>query len=233
MGNLSPWLLNVVINCSELLSGDTPALFDLNTLMSEEDVPKVICAHYQTSFENVSIRLLNSHTPGDGLKANGVKLGRLSISKLRAGRSKISWYSKSEEYIFWIKVSGSINQWVFKKKLNSEDTIRKKDIVLAPVDVSKIADISLLPKLSPIGKAVNRSVRVDQLVTNKLLSDPPLVKRNDRVIIKLYSGGIKLTLNGKALKTGWNVDDNVSVELESKERLNAKVMGIKEVYVEM
>ncbi|MBF0162030.1 MAG: flagellar basal body P-ring formation protein FlgA [Magnetococcales bacterium] len=76
-----------------------------------------------------------------------------------------------------------------------------------------------------VGKAVNRDVRTGQVLLEKWLEEPVVVKRGDRVRVTLIRGGLKIETSGVAMQPG-RIGEHISLRnTESKSLYEAQIIA--------
>lgn len=82
-----------------------------------------------------------------------------------------------------------------------------------------------------IGKEARQALQPDSIVYTDLIQSPILVKRGEVITVAAESGGIRVRTTAKAVQEGSH-GDLIQVEtLDSKQKFNARVVGIREAAV--
>jgi flagella basal body P-ring formation protein FlgA len=81
------------------------------------------------------------------------------------------------------------------------------------------------------GKRALRSLDAGQLVERKMLDDPPLVKKGERVRIEAAGGQIRVTALGRVLQDGRAGEQVKVMNLMSGKEIHATVTGVGAVAV--
>ena len=186
--------------------------------ITADEWPQTICNNLK-SYKNVSLRVL--HVSKTKIKENYLDYGtgQYQIGKMQAGRIKFKWYSDKGNHniVAHFKVDAYKNVWVFRKHLNPFHEITSYDVKRSIENVARYKSINDTYVFSPVGKYTTHRVYKNQVVTEKLLTDPPLVTRNQTVRLVLKNGnGLTLKATGKALNTAWKKGDSVTVLVNKK-----------------
>jgi len=86
--------------------------------------------------------------------------------------------------------------------LKKGTVLTNKDIYLADTDIRQLPRNAITDPKVVIGKVLKRSVRADMVLTDTLLTDKPLVKKGQKVMIVYEGPGLRLTAPGIAREDG-------------------------------
>ena len=82
-----------------------------------------------------------------------------------------------------------------------------------------------------IGMEARKPMQAGEIVLADQVQSPVIVKRGELITVGSQSGGIRVRTSGKALQDGAK-DELIAVEsLESKQRYDARVVGLREAAV--
>ena len=113
-----------------------------------------------------------------------------------------------------VPVSGrvSITQAIVRAagRIRSGQIIGHEDVVLAENGHHKIHEDVFSRIDAVIGKKARRNIRSGQPITGRMIEDPPMVKKGNRVLLKAENAYIKVTALGKVLQDG-HIGDEVRV----------------------
>ncbi len=192
-----------------------------------------VCAVLADEYQNIHIDVLRVIEKGEA--GSGSSRGKISIESVRAGRAKIVWQSNDGNFnvTFFTKIKGEKNTWVFKKSLSPGTEIKRRHIRKEMKDVLRYSGLKEIVSYVPVGRVTSKRVDRSQVITADLVKHQALVEKNERVDIVVLNNGIRIRAKGKALTTGWNLDDKIQVFVnQSSEAIEAFVMGEKLVYVQ-
>lgn len=223
--------LSASISCTSVLNDDpvlSPAALVKFDSWQTGFCQKYKSAQYALYFEKIS------ETPRNAEIETQATLGYLTIGSIRSGRVKIDWQSTTTKASIRLKVIAMQEAWVFNRSVSPGSEIKEEDIVYKLADVSILIGEKKVVIHKPAGKSTSRQARKGQVITEDLIQEPPLVKRNNHVTITVVSGTLKLISPGIALETGWHIGKNVQVKADNTSgAINAKVTGKDAVLVEM
>ena len=203
------------------------------------NVQQQVCQQLSSRYQNISLSLISSGTVPEKALADELVAQNIELGNMRAGRLPVSilWSAsaaKKQKGVLWFRVNAMTSVWRTRHDLKAEQLISASDVELVQLDVAIEPTASAQPTASPVGKAVLRSVRKNQVLASDVLSEPALVKRNDRVRVMLIQAGLQLLARGTALTTGWRKNDVVQVQVTGAEStITGKVANVGEVYVEI
>ena len=106
--------------------------------------------------------------------------------------------------------------------LIATEVIRAGDLVTHDNARSEDGDLSEDDK-AMFGKQVRRTVYVGKAVTASNTHAPYLVKRNQAVTVKYLSGGLEITLSGRAMESAAAGDSVTIMNTSSRELINGTV----------
>ena len=105
-----------------------------------------------------------------------------------------------------VPVSGkvSVSQRLLKaaKRIQSGMDIERSDLVLAMEERMSLRDQALTAPEDVVGKRAVRTIQPGQIITTKLIEEPPMVKKGETVTIKAENQWIRVTALGKVLENG-------------------------------
>lgn len=204
-----------------------------------DQVQQQVCQQLAPRYDTVSLKLIGQGSMTDEQMTNLVDVSRIELGAMRNGRLpvSVSWPTASGERrtnAIWFRVTATVSTWRARRDLRAEHVITPSDIEQVKIDVAAESPANPSPASTPVGKAILRSVRKNQVLAGDVLSEPALVKRNDRVVVKLSQAGLEVIARGTALTTGWRKDDVVQIQIAGAEAtVTGKVANEGEVYVEM
>ncbi|PCK03397.1 MAG: flagella basal body P-ring formation protein FlgA [Alteromonadaceae bacterium] len=199
--------------------------------------PYYVCNKYTQQYYNVRLKVLKqSNNTTIEVKTSNKSLGQLEIGEVLAGRAKIQWHANTgtKKYLWWIQIQAQQDVWVFRHNLNIEEKIKKSDIKKSRSDVAKLLGVQTPTKESPAGKITRRTVRKGAIITENLISPPPLIRKNDAINIIASNAKITLSSRGIALNTGWKAGEHIQVKVNgATEAIRATVSGKKTAHVDI
>ena len=114
---------------------------------------------------------------------------------------------------------------VLKRAVQRGDVVQTDDIVFERRDRETFGDESPISAKLAVGRVARVALRTGAVLRDRDLAKQILVERNMPVSMTLESGGLQLTLKGKAMDSG-ALGDVVSVQnLNSKRTLQGVVTG--------
>lgn len=203
------------------------------------NVQQQVCQQLSSRYKNISLNLISSGTVPEKALADRLVAQNIELGNMRAGRLPVTivWPAsdaKKQQGVMWFRVSAMTSVWRTRRDLKAEQLISASDVELVQLDVAAEPTATAEPKVSPVGMAVLRPVRKNQVLVSDDLSEPALVKRNERVRVMLNQPGLQLLARGTALTTGWRKNDVVQVQITGAEAtVTGKVANVGEVYVEI
>tara|TARA_B100000470_G_scaffold55768_1_gene42078 strand:- start:135 stop:509 length:375 start_codon:yes stop_codon:yes gene_type:complete len=109
--------------------------------------------------------------------------------------------------------------------------IRRNDIEWINVRLSKIPQDIVMDEEDLIGMAAKRTITKNTPIRYAYIRKPILIKRGSLVTINLTTPAMRLTARGKALQEG-SIGDTVQVKnMQSKQKIEARVTGVNKVAV--
>lgn len=203
------------------------------------NVRQQVCQQLSSRYKNISLSLISIGTVPEKALAHGLAALNVELGSMRAGRLPVSimWSApaaKKQQGVMWFRVNAMTSVWRTRHDLKAEQVISGTDVELVQLDVAAEPKTAAEPISSPVGMAVVRPVRKHQVLASDDLSEPALVKRNDRVRVMLNQAGLQLLARGTALTTGWRKNDVVQIQVSGAEAtITGKVASVGEVYVEI
>lgn len=120
---------------------------------------------------------------------------------------------------------------VVQQPLRRGAIISEADVALVILDISKVQD-PLYDLVDVVGKRVARSLRTGQIVEQKNIEFPPVIKKGDFVRIIAQRGKMVLTASGVARQDG-RLNDVIRVQNSSSQKdVRGRVVGPSQVKVE-
>lgn len=101
-----------------------------------------------------------------------------------------------------VKMSRYLPVVVAKTGLNRDQPLRSEDLVIEMRNVSVGSSGYFTEVASVLGMVGKYTITPGNVITPKMLKQAILVKRNDPVIIRAQSGGLRVQMNGKAMGQG-------------------------------
>ena len=99
------------------------------------------------------------------------------------------------------------------------------DIELKAVPIRRIDNTTVEDAAELVGMAAKRTLRVDQPVRARDLERPKIVAKNAVVTVRYQAPGLMLTMRGKALQAGAQGDLIDILNVQSKRKIQGKVIG--------
>jgi flagella basal body P-ring formation protein FlgA len=120
---------------------------------------------------------------------------------------------------------------VVNKRMRRGREIRQNNIEWINVRVSKIPQDIVMDEEDLIGMAAKRTITKNTPIRYSYIRKPILIKRGSLVTINLTTPAMRLTAQGKALQEG-SIGDTVQVKnIQSKQKIEARVTGVNKVAV--
>lgn len=168
--------------------------------------------------------------PAGGLRVEVIP----SVAQVVGSRHFTLIYKVDGRTVKNLSVSGKLEVLadvvVAQRNLRRGEIIDRQDVALASLDISKIKQ-PLFYINDVIGKKVIRNIRSAQVVQEKNIDFPPLVKKGAFVKIIARRGGLLLTATGIAKQDG-KLDDAIRVRNSASQKdITAKVVGADQVEV--
>jgi len=131
-----------------------------------------------------------------------------------------------------IKATMTGNFAFAKKRLPSKEALEADDIALQRMSVEgSLADIPISDLASFVGMRAKISIPAGQVIRASMVEEIPLVERGDRVTILLQSPSFHISTVGRAEGDGVKGQIIKVVNLSSRKRVHAEVIGEKLVKV--
>ncbi|MBW1801916.1 MAG: flagellar basal body P-ring formation protein FlgA [Deltaproteobacteria bacterium] len=128
-----------------------------------------------------------------------------------------------------VPVSGkvSVTQRFLKaaKRIKSGMDIERGDIVLAMEERMSLRDQAMTDPEDVVGKRAVRTIQPGQIITAKLVDEPPMVKKGKTVIIKAENRWLRVTALGKVLENGSMGDQVRVLNISSGKEVFSTVRG--------
>lgn len=198
--------------------------------------PAATCAELGREYQNVNFALLRRVQSGSTREIAANEPGSVSVGSIRAGRMNVVWRSRRDNttMTFSTKVTCEQEVWVFKKSLNPMSEIKSGHIKKQLANVSRVLGVQELVLDKPLGQLTRKRTMKGQVITQNLVSEKPLVMKNDNVVVRLSNNGLTIRTRGRALNHGWQLGETVRVRVHKGESpVTAKVIGEKLVNVEI
>ena len=133
------------------------------------------------------------------------------------------------------RVAGKLHELmeipVLDRNLTRGQLIRPEHIESFSIRESKISRDTILTEEEIIGMATKRVIRAGIPIRTSQVMRPLLVKRGDLVTIKLTTPFMRLTTQGKSLVSGSHGETIQVKNIQSKQVVEAKIIGKNEVVV--
>jgi flagellar basal body P-ring formation protein FlgA len=134
-----------------------------------------------------------------------------------------------------VQVSGkvSLERPVVRTTRNIEagQTLEQQDLIVVKERLFDSGKELLADKGEAAGKRALRSLDAGQFVERKMLENPPLVKKGERVRIEASGGRIRVTALGRVLQDGRAGEQVKVMNLMSGKEIHATVTGVGAVAV--
>jgi flagella basal body P-ring formation protein FlgA len=103
--------------------------------------------------------------------------------------------------------------------------LRHQDLETRPLPAAEIDADPILDRAAAVGMELRRSVRSDQPLTHRDIGLPILIRRGDRLEVRVVQGGITVSTTARALEDGAESETiEVQIEGASRKRLLARVI---------
>ena len=123
------------------------------------------------------------------------------------------------------------NVVVTRRPLGRHKIIRKADISIKRIDISKLQVNIINDPEKVIGRRTKRSIDPATILRTDLVEFPPIVKRGDVVTIIAEADGMRITALGKVKKKGHKGERLKVLNLASKKEIYARVVDANTVKV--
>lgn len=120
---------------------------------------------------------------------------------------------------------------VATSNLRRGDTLNATNLVLQQLDISRLKQPIFVAE-EVYGKQLKQALRLGQPLSLKQVDFPPLIKRGERVEIRLQRGGMILTAAGEARQDGFAGETIKVKNIESQREILAQVFAAGLVRVE-
>lgn len=121
--------------------------------------------------------------------------------------------------------------WVADCNLSRHQSIDRRHVHAEMRETTDMVKTPLLSTDSVVGKRTRRVVAKDRILSMDMLETPPMVRRGDRVTVKLLHNNLEITLNAVAKEDGWSGDFIKVRDTRSGNELVAEVVSSSEVQV--
>ncbi|MCX7970336.1 MAG: flagellar basal body P-ring formation chaperone FlgA [Negativicutes bacterium] len=101
-----------------------------------------------------------------------------------------------------VKISGRRPAVVATVPIAANQPIGREMVAVRPVDLARLAGGFYTDPGAVVGKAVNRGVPADTVISDSLLVMPVVIKRGQVVMLNVHSGGVDISLPAEALQDG-------------------------------
>ncbi|NCC67884.1 MAG: flagellar basal body P-ring formation protein FlgA, partial [Clostridia bacterium] len=106
------------------------------------------------------------------------------------------------------------------------------DLVVGRMDLARAPSGGFSDPKQVVGRRASRMIAAQTVVTDRMIENPPLVKRGDSVTIVAQGGGVRATAAGKARQKGCLGDRIAVVNLDSQRTIYAQVVDGRTVAVD-
>lgn len=135
-----------------------------------------------------------------------------------------------------VRISGSYVEMasvpVLSRALQRGDLVREEDVAFEKRERSSLGGDAPISAKMVIGRVARTAMRAGALLRDRDFSKPLLVERNMPVTISFETGGLHLTMKGKAIEAG-ALGEVIAVQnLTSKRMLQAVVIGAGQARVQ-
>ncbi len=130
----------------------------------------------------------------------------------------------------WVEIYEPV---VFAKRdLKRGEPVGRGDLYAERVNIARMPDRVLTDTASAVGYRCKHSIRAGTAVKEWMLERTPVVSRGDRVVILAESAGIRVTVPGRIMETGYE-NERVAVEnTMSRKKIFARVVDSATVVVD-
>lgn len=219
-------LLNLSVDCSTL---------KLHELDEGEKWKKEVCEKLVVDYENVVLTPISSSykkVAGDGLR--GIVLSTPLAGRLKIRRVINDGNNGFQEILTNYSFNAYKTVWVLKKKIRHGDLIDKKDIFRKKINVAPFIGLRNFDVKNPVGMTTIKNMPSGSFLYEEIISAPALIRVKDRVTVVLHLDNLKIKTIGVALENGINLEDEIKVKIiDTGAVVNAKIIGKKDVYVEI
>ena len=115
--------------------------------------------------------------------------------------------------------------------LRRGDTLDENNLMLQQLDISKLKQ-PIFSAEDVYGKQLKQSLRLGQPLALKQVDFPPMIKRGERVEIRVQRGALMLTAAGEARQDGFEGDSIRVKNIESHREILCQVLAPGLVHVE-
>ncbi len=213
-------MILLFISASSIAADGKPPLCQAENADSNKHLSPVflemvgmVCDKWKTRFEKITWQLMGN---GDKkIQDVNKKIISYEIGELKNGRIWIRADSfsggKLQKEIFWFRIKGFATVWSTKRDISVNSVLAKEDLILQTTDVSVENLTQDQIVTDPVGMFVRKSLRRGAIISKASVSGPPLIQQNQQIGVLIENSGLQITAKGKALSTGWNVGDAITV----------------------
>lgn len=235
IGSLAIAALTAAVSCNAVLRESSVGQEQPAALIGASEWQVPFCQQHANDFDEVEFEVITQQKTRN-IEQQKTARGSLHIGPVRAGRAQLKWQSADspDHVTVWLKVTAKRNSWTVNKSIPPGGSIEAVDVQQVVANVAPLMGIKVISAESPVGKVAAKQMRAGDIVTADSVTEPPLVKRNDRVQVIVRSGALQITSPGQALATGWKVGDLIPVTVENAEGpTEAKVIGKGNVAIQI
>lgn len=121
---------------------------------------------------------------------------------------------------------------VSRRPLKKGQIIDKEDVYLSLVDVRHLPKGSLTRKEMAWSKSLTRSVGANVPLVETDVSEPPLVKKGQKVLLVAFAPGLRITTYGEAREDGYAGRQIKVLNLDSKKNVRGTLVDANQVKVD-
>lgn len=226
------FLLSLLIGSTFSCSGYTSVQLELHSSIEIRKLPKSVCKNFGSNYDALNFKILKDHRNNHYVEGKNLSM---RIGEIQAGRLSVEWYDEGKRVrSLWLAVEAKKKAWVYAKSVSFGKKIRRSDVSFEVVNIAHSLGTKTLVSESPKGMVAKKRSRKGQLIDESMIGIPALVSRNDSVKVIVKKRGLTIESKGTALSTGWLAGDLISVKVSrATEIIRAKVVGVKEVHVEI
>jgi flagella basal body P-ring formation protein FlgA len=162
--------------------------------------------------------------------------GKVTMNLVRKSTARLAGYVRLNAIV---RVNGieqnnvQLSSWVdvfesvvcTSRDLKRKDIIKKDDVYLVRKNISRMPPETMSELSKVIGLMIKHNVKADSSIKEWMLEKAPVVERGDMVTVLAETGGLKVTVPGKIMETGY-LGELVRVQnAMSKKEIYARVIN--------
>jgi len=154
---------------------------------------------------------------------SAAKAGRILLTIRRWQEDRIT-----QTYRIGVDVACRSLAVVALRDIRRGETIASSDVEIQEVYLTELLRTPATDLAAVVGRIARDAFNKGQVIYASEAARPELVKRGDRLVVRCIVGGLVIKINARAMEGG-SMDDIIAVaNIDSNERLQARVTGTRE-----